>query len=135
MITLEEQTIMTTMTMSTTMTVTKTKTMAGTTIIKYHKTIQLIIHPIMIMMSMMATPRLTIKRIINPKMRNMKMITLMNLEVMVKMRVTLNKMKKILVREEEETDKVCIEPYPALITEKDLTSLIGIEWVLMYALY
>ena len=123
------------MTMMTTTTITKTKIMAGTTIMKYQKTIQLIMHPIMIMMSMMATPRITIKRIITPKMRNMKMIMLMNLEVMVKMRLTSNKLKKILVQEEEETDRVCIEPYLALITEKDLTALIGIKWVLTYVLY
>ena len=85
MITLEEQTIMTTITMSTTKMVTKTETMAGTTIIKYQKRIQLIIYLIMIMVSMMAIPRITIKRIITPKMRNMKIITLMHLKVMIKM--------------------------------------------------
>ena len=126
---------MMTMIMTTTTTITKTKTMAGTTIIKYQKTIQLVIHHMMIMITMMTTPRITMKMIIIQKMRNMKMIMLMNLEVMVKMRMTSINLKMIQVQEEEETDGVCIEPYPALIMEMDLTGLIGIEWVLIYVLY
>ena len=53
-------------------------------------------------------------------MRNMKMIMLTNLEVMVKMRMASINLKTIWVQGEKETDGVCIEPYPALITEKDL---------------
>ena len=76
----------------TTITKTKTKTMAGTTKIKYQKTIQMVMHHLMIMMSMMAIWKITIKMImtpqeagiINPKMRNIKMIMLMNMGVMVK---------------------------------------------------
>ena len=63
---LEEQTTMTTMTMTTMTMITKTITMAGTTIIKYQNTIQLVTHPMMIMMAMMATPMITIKIIMFP---------------------------------------------------------------------
>ena len=89
----EEQTIITTMTMPTITIIMKTKNMAGTNIIKYQKIIQLVMHHMIIVMSIMATLRITIKMIITPleagiiiqKMRNMKMIMLINLEVMVKM--------------------------------------------------
>ena len=84
-------------------------------------------HLMMIMITMMATPRITIKRIITPKMRNMKIIMLMNLEVMVKMRLTSNKLKKILVQEEEETDRVCTDLYPALTAEMHLPEITGIK--------
>ena len=112
-----------TITITTTIMVTKTITMAGSTIIKYQKTIQLLMHLMMIMMAMMATLMITIRMImtpqetgtITPKMRNMKMTMLMNLEVMIKMQMTLNKLKKILVQEEEEADGVCTISYPALI--------------------
>ena len=66
----------------------ETKTKAGTTTIKY----QTMMHHIMIIMSMMAIWRITIKMIMTPqetgmmtsKMRNIKMVMLMNLRVMVK---------------------------------------------------
>ena len=101
----EAQTITTTMMMTTTTTITKTKTMARTTKIKYQKTIQMVMHPMMIMMSMIAIRRITIKMImtpqeagiITPKMRSIKMIILMNLGVIVKIRMTSNKLKKILL--------------------------------------
>ena len=95
-----------TMTMTTTTTtITKTVIMAGATIIKYQKKIQLVIYPMMIMTIMMATQRITMTMIITsqevgiitPNMRNMKMIMLMKLKVMVKMQMTSNKLKKILV--------------------------------------
>ena len=97
-----------------TITKTKTKTMAGATEIKYQKAIQMVIHHMMIIMSMMAIWRITIKMnmipqeagIMTPKMRNMKMVMLMNLGMMVKIQITLNKLKKILVQEEEEIDRV-----------------------------
>ena len=123
----EEQTIMTTMATTTTTMATKNIIIAETTIIKYQKTIQLVMYPMMIMMAMMGTSLTTIKRIIAPKMRNTKMIMLMNLKVMVKIRMTSNKLKKILVQEEEETDRVCVKPYPVLIMENNLTGLIGIK--------
>ena len=88
----EAQTITTTMMMTTTTTITKTKTMARTTKIKYQKTIQLVLPHMMIMVSMMAIRKITIRMImtpqeagiITPKMRNMKMMMLMNLGVIVK---------------------------------------------------
>ena len=127
--------------MTTTTTITKTRTMAGTIIIKYQMIIQLVMHHMMIMISIMAIPKITIKMImthqkagiITPNMRNMKM-TMMNLKVMVEMQMTLNKMKKILVQQEEETDGVRTDPYPALITKMHLTGITGIKWLLTYAL-
>ena len=88
----EEQAIMTKMMMTTTTKITKIKTIAGTTKIKYQKTIQMVMHHMMIVMSMMAIWRINIKMIMTPQeagiitltMRNMKMIMLVNLGVMVK---------------------------------------------------
>ena len=94
----EEQTITTTMMMTTRTMITKTKTIAGTTIIKYQKTIQVIIHPIMIMIIIMATPRITMKIIITQKIRNTMVIMLMNLKIMVKMQMTLINLKMIQVQ-------------------------------------
>ena len=48
--------------------------------------------------------------------------------------MTSSKLKIILVQEAEEIDNVYIEFYPALITEQDLTDLVGIKWVLTYVL-
>ena len=84
--------------MTTTTTETKTKTMVRTTIIKYQKTMQVVMHPMMIMIIMMATPRITMKIIITQKMRNTMMIMLMNLKIMVKMQMTSINLKMIKVQ-------------------------------------
>ena len=90
---LEEEIIMTMMTMKTTTSIAKTKTVVETTIIKYQMMIQLVMHPMMMMIAMMATPSITIDMImthlkagmITQNMRNMKKIMLMNLEMVAKM--------------------------------------------------
>ena len=90
---------MTTMTMTTTATITITKTkfkiMTGTTIIKYQKTMQVVLHPMMIIITMMTTPRITMKIIITKKMRNMMMIMLMNLKLMIKIQITSINLKMV----------------------------------------
>ena len=81
------------MTMKITTSITETKTMTGTTIIKYQMMIQLVMHPMMMTIAMMATPSITINMImthqkagmITQNMRNMKKIMLMNLGMMFKM--------------------------------------------------
>ena len=100
--------------MTTMTTLTKTKTMTGIIEFKYQKIIQMVMYHMMMIMSMMAIQRITIKMIMThqeagiiiSKMGNMKMIMLMNLGIMVKIQMTSNKSKKILVQEEEEIDGV-----------------------------
>ena len=75
---------MTTMTMTITTTIMKIKTMTGTTIIKYQKTTEVELHHMMIIITMMATPRITMKIIITQKVGNMMMIMLMNLKIVIK---------------------------------------------------
>ena len=72
--------------------------MTGTTIIKYQKTMLVVLHPMIIIITMMATLRITMKLIITQKMRNMMMIMLMNLKIMIKIQVTSINLKMIQVQ-------------------------------------
>ena len=95
------------------------------------------------MIAMMAFPKVTINMImthqktgiITQNMRNMKIIMLMNLEMIVKMQMRSNKLKKMMIQEEEEADRVCAILYLTLITKMHLTEITGIDWLLTYALW
>ena len=58
---LEEQIIMTAMTMTTTTTIMKIKTMIGTTIIKYKKMMKVVLNHMMIIITLIMNPRITMK--------------------------------------------------------------------------
>ena len=97
---LEEQIIMTAMTMKTTTVITKIKTMTGTTIIKYQKTMEVVPNNMMVIITLITNPRVTMKIIITQKMRNMMMMMmmLMNLKIMIKIQMTSINLKMIQVQ-------------------------------------
>ena len=55
------------------------------------------------------------KIIITQKMKKMMITTLMNLKMMIKIQIILIHLKNLQVEQEEETDVVFIDPYPAPI--------------------
>ena len=122
--------IMTTMTMTTMTTITKTKIMMGMTLIKYQKMMKAVPNRMMIL-TMVTNPKITMIIIITQKMRKMMMRILLNLKMMIKIQITSINLKNLQV-EIEETDIVFIDPYPVSMM---VSGLIGIEWVLTYALY
>ena len=106
--------MMAAMTMTSTVTITKTKTLSRTTLIKYQTMMKVVPNHMMIL-TMVTNPRITMKIIITQKMRKIMTIIVLYLKMMIKIQMISINLKNLQVEQEEVTDVVFINPYPAPI--------------------
>ena len=72
--------------------------MTGTTIIKYQKTMKVVLNHMIFIITLMTNSRITIKISITKKMRKMTMIRLLNLTMMITIQMISINLKKLQVK-------------------------------------